>query len=65
MAQEPGVNINVKVSAEMSNAVDAKAALLTSMTGTPHGKSDIVRMALAAYLGLVPKVPMEATDPST
>lgn len=50
--QEPSININVKLSVEMSNAIDAKAESLAQQTGNPHTKSDVVRMALAQFLGL-------------
>jgi len=55
MAQEPSITVAVKLSVEMANAIDARAAALEASTGNPHTKSDILRMAIAQYLGLVPR----------
>jgi hypothetical protein len=55
MPQEPTIAITVRISPEMGAAIDAKIALFSSATGAVFSKTDIVRMALAKYLEMVPK----------
>lgn len=61
MAQEPSITVGVKLSTRMAEAIDSKVAALEVATGNPHTKSDVIRMALAQYLGLL-EAPAQADD---
>ena len=65
--QEPTIGVSIRIGVEMSKALDARCATLTAETGNPHQRTDVIRMALALYLGLVPEKPngLEQPQPTT
>lgn len=63
MAQEPSITVGVKLSIKMADAIDSKVAALEAATGNPHTKSDVIRMALAQYLGLLEAQPQADDQP--
>ena len=50
--QEPTLNVNIRLTADIANALDKRCADETIATGNPHTRNDVVRMALAQYLGI-------------
>ncbi len=53
----------------MTEAIDEKVAALEAANGTPFSRTDVIRMAVASYLGLVPDRPngtsVEQPQPTT
>lgn len=56
-AQEPTVGMTIRFSVPMTEAIDEKVAALEAANGTPFSRTDVIRMAVASYLGLVPDKP--------
>ena len=50
--QEPTINANVRLTIELANALDKHCADETTATGNPVTRADVVRLALAQYLGI-------------
>lgn len=51
-AQEPGLNITVKLTTDLTAAMDAYRDDEEKATGNPVSRSDVIRLALAQYLGI-------------
>lgn len=48
------LQINVRLSDELVAAIDAKRVALRDLVGSIPSRSDVVRLALEAYLGVEP-----------
>jgi len=64
MPQEPTVAISLRVPPDIAAAVDAKAKALEAASGMLYNRTDIVRMALARFLGLVETPNENAAQPT-
>ena len=51
--QHPTVAINVRLTTTLFDALTNRCKALTEETGIPHQRSDVLRLALAQYLGLI------------
>lgn len=52
MATEPRAQLNVRVSGRLEQAIDQKRIALSAKLGSIPSRSDVVRFALEAYLGV-------------
>ena len=66
---EPTVAVNVRVTVDLATALDKHCEAETAATGNPVTRADVVRLALAQYLGTATRrngtPQQEATAPAT